>query len=113
MTDYSNARLTDTQQSVLLSIYAAPTPEAAYGATTGAENVETAKNALRAGSLINVDDAGKRAGVTDDGQKALVNNGLVDETGNLTDVGQEKLEQADQVKTDFTNESFKLLKTLI
>lgn len=97
------ARLTDTQKSVLLGIYAAPTPEMAYDSTTGSENVAQAKNQLRSMGLINVDDRGHRAGVTDEGQQALANNNLIDDMGQLTDEGQQTLDQQTQVKDEFEN----------
>lgn len=113
----STARLTDTQKSVLLSIYAAPTPELAYEATTGSENVSQAAQQLRSMGLINIDTNGARAGVTDAGQEALANNNLVDETGQVTEEGQEVLDQQNAVKDEFQDATeavaYPVLKTLI
>lgn len=108
-------RLTTTQKSVLLSIYAAPTPETAYDATTGADNAAASKQSLRTLGLIVVDDVNGRAGVTDKGQEALANNNLIDDVGQLTDEGQKVLDQSEAVKADFENatESFSILKKLI
>ncbi len=99
----ANARLTETQKSVLLSIYAAPTPETAYDATTGSENVTQARQQLRSMGLVAVDDSTSRAGVTDEGQQALANTNLIDDTGQVTEEGQQVLDQQTQVKTDFEN----------
>jgi hypothetical protein len=113
----ANARLTDTQKSVLLGIYAAPTPETAYDATIGAENVTQARQQLRGMKLIVIDDSTSRAGVTDEGQTALANNNLIDDMGQLTDQGQEVLGQQKSVKDDFENATesvaYPVLRTLI
>lgn len=113
----SAVRLTDTQKSVLVSIYAAPTAETAYDTTTGSENVIQARQQLRGMGLINVDDSGQRAGITDAGQEMLVNNNLIDETGQLTDEGTGMVDQTDTVKSEFKNATesvtFSVLKTLI
>ena len=113
----TNVRLTDTQKSVLLSIYAAPTTETAYDTTTGSENVSQARQQLRSMGLVAVDDNSNRAGVTDAGQTALANNNLIDDTGQLTDEGQQVLDQQQAVKADFENATesvaFPVLRTLI
>lgn len=113
----TNVRLTDTQKSVLLSIYAAPTPETAYDTTTGSENVSQARNQLRSMGLVAVDDNSNRAGVTDEGQTALANNNLIDDTGQLTDEGQQVLSQQTAIKDEFENATesvaYPVLRTLI
>ena len=113
----TNVRLTDTQKSVLLSIYAAPTPETAYDTTTGSENVSQARNQLRSMGLVAVDDNSNRAGVTDEGQTARANNNLIDDTGQLTDEGQQVLSQQTAVKDEFENATesvaYPVLRTLI
>lgn len=113
----STARLTDTQKSVLLGIYAAATPEMAYEVTTGSENVSQAAQQLRSMGLINIDSNGARAGVTDAGQEALANNNLVDDTGQVTEEGQQVLDQQNQVKDEFQDATesvaYPVLKSLI
>lgn len=99
----SAVRLTDTQKSVLISIYAAPTPETAYDTTTGSENVTLARQQLRSLGLIAVDDGASRAGVTDAGQEALTNNNLIDDMGQLTDEGTKTLEREQAIKDEFEN----------
>lgn len=101
--DNTTSRLTNTQKSVLLSIYTAATPEMAYEAMTGSDNVAQAGQQLRSMGLINVDSSGSRAGVTDTGQEALTNNNLVDDTGQVTEEGQQMVDQQTQVKADFEN----------
>lgn len=108
-------RLTDTQRSVLVGIYAAPTPETAYSVTTGAQNVVQAKDQLRRLGLITVNDSNASAGVTDAGQQALGNYNLIDDTGEVTDEGSKILDQISNLKAEFkyATESFKLFKTLL
>lgn len=113
--DKASVRLTDTQKSVLLGIYVAPTQETAYDVTTGSENVHNAKIQLRKLELITVDDASTRAAVTDDGQVALSNNNLIDDMGEVTEVGNEVLARIDDIKAEFNyaTESYITLKALI
>lgn len=96
-------RLTDTQKSVLVSIYAAATPELAFNYTIGAENVVQASEALRSFGLIEVNTQTTRAGVTDTGQAALFNINYVDDIGELTDAGQQAVSEQDAVRQDFLN----------
>lgn len=99
--DNTTARLTDTQKSVLLGVYAAPTPELAYESTIGSDNVAQAAQILRSMGLITIDSVGSRAGVTDDGQQSLTNINLIDDMGELTDEGQQTLDQHSNVKSEF------------
>lgn len=113
----TTVRLTNTQKSVLLGIYAAATPEMAYEVTTGSENVSQAAQQLRSMGLINIDSSGARAGVTDAGQEALANNNLIDDTGQVTEEGQQMLDQQNQVKDEFQDATesvaYPVLKALI
>lgn len=110
-------RLTLTQKSVLVGIYAAATPELAFEAMTGSQNVFEAGKQLRSLGLISIDVDDARAGVTDAGQEALANNNLVDDMGELTEEGQNLLSQHNQIKSEFENATesvaFPILKNLI
>lgn len=113
----ATARLTDTQKTVLLGIYTAPTPEMAYETMTGSENVTEAGKQLRNMGLINVDSNGGRAGITDRGQETLANNNLIDDTGQMTEEGQKVIDQQQAVKTEFEDATeavaYPVLKKLI
>lgn len=115
--DATSVRLTNTQKSVLLGIYAAPTPELAYDATIGSENVAQAGKQLRSMGLINIDSNNSRAGVTDVGQEVLGNNNLIDDTGQVTEEGQQILDQQNTIKDEFQDATesvaYSILKTLI
>lgn len=111
-TNAAQARLTDTQKLVLVNVYAAATPEMAYDTVTGAPNTVAARNQLRSAGLIVVDDQNSRAGVTDQGQEALVNNNLIDESGQLTEEGNNLLQNTQQDKRMFTNEGYKIIDKL-
>ncbi|WAX21731.1 hypothetical protein [Stenotrophomonas phage RAS14] len=111
-TNAAQARLTDTQKLVLVNVYAAATPEMAYDTVAGAPNTVAARNQLRSAGLIVVDDQNSRAGVTDQGQEALVNNNLIDESGQLTEEGNNLLQNTQQDKRMFTNEGYKIIDKL-
>lgn len=111
-TDAAQARLTDTQKLVLVNVYAAATPEMAYDTVAGAPNTVAARNQLRSAGLIVVDDNSSRAGVTDQGQLALSNNNLIDETGQLTEEGSNLLKSTQQEKRMYTNEGYKIIDKL-
>ncbi len=103
-------RLTDTQKLVLLNVYASPTPETAYDTVTGSPNLVAARNQLRNAGLIVVDDQNSRAGVTDQGQEALINNNLIDETGEVTEEGDAMLNSTQQEKRAFMPEGYSIIK---
>lgn len=108
-------RLTDTQQSVLVSVYAAATPELAYDQTVGAENIVHASTGLQKAELINIDQSTKRAGVTDAGQQMLFDINYIDDIGELTEIGRQALDRYHDIKHDFitATESFKILKSIM
>lgn len=111
-TNAAQERLTDTQKLVLVNVYAAATPEMAYDTVTGAPNLVAARNQLRASGLIVVDDQSSRAGITDQGQVALSNNNLIDDTGQLTEEGNTLLQSTQQEKRMYTNEGYKIIDKL-
>lgn len=110
-------RLTDTQKNVLVSVYAAATPELAYNYTIGAENVVQAREQLHNMGLISINDAQARAGITDEGQTALANVNYIDDVGQLTDEGDAALAQQDAIRREFESATesvqYGILKQLI
>lgn len=95
----AETRLTDTQQGVLVSIYAAPTVEVAYEATTGDESVSTASEFLLRHGLIEANST--QARVTSLGADALESNGLIDANGEVTEAGRAKVDALAQHKQRF------------
>lgn len=111
-TNAAQSRLTDTQKLVLINVYASPTPEMAYDTVTGAPNIVAARNQLRSLQLIVVDDQNSRAGITDQGQVALSNNNLIDDTGEVTEEGNTLLQSTQQEKRMYTTEGYKIIDKL-
>jgi predicted transcriptional regulator len=83
----SDYRLTRTQQEVLALIYQAPTPETAYNATMGAENLHTARTSLVEWGYVIVEDD-NTATLTAKGDDQLKSYGIVT-NGELTEYGTE------------------------
>lgn len=97
--DPSMIRLTNTQKAVLASIYAAQTPELAYEAATGSEAITGAKDFLLRHSLIRQGEM--QLAVTSDGAEVLENNGIIDATGELTDIGNQYIDKLNQHRHEF------------
>jgi len=83
----NTVNLTNTQQGVLIDIKISPTPEVAYETTNGSDHSVYARNSLRTLGLIQVGD--NRAALTPTGERVVVNYNLIDDTGQMTDRGQE------------------------
>ena len=81
--------LDNTEKAVIASMAISPSEEMAYAVLIGARNSVAARKTLQAGGFINVDDASKKASLTQRGEEVLVADNLTDETGELTDRGQE------------------------
>lgn len=77
--------LTDTQQGVLIAIRVAPTPEVAFQTTNGAQALVVARQQLRSLGLIKI--AGNKTALSPNGEQAVTNYNLVDETGQMTERG--------------------------
>lgn len=89
-------RLTSTQKAVLLSIFVAQTPELAADAAIGNEYTVSATEFLAKNNLIGTKDNG--IGITSAGFDVLVANGLVDESGEVTEAGRELLAAFEEEK---------------
>lgn len=83
----NTVNLTNTQQGVLITIRLSPTPEVAYQSTNGAQQLVYARNTLRMLGLIKV--GGNKVVLTNTGNNVLVNYNLTDETGQMTERGQQ------------------------
>lgn len=83
----NTVNLTNAQQGVLITIKLSPTPEVAYQSTNGAQQLVYARNTLRMLGLLRVGD--NKTVLTDSGSQVLINYNLVDETGQLTQRGQQ------------------------
>lgn len=83
----NTVQLTNAQQGVLITIKLSPTPEVAYQSTNGAQQIVYARNALRMLGLLRVGD--NKTVLTDSGNQSLINYNLVDDTGQLTQRGQQ------------------------
>ena len=107
----SDVRLTDTQQGLLVSIYAAPTAELAFEATTGDENITSAKEFLARHGLIEINST--QARVTSSGSDVLEQNGLIDATGEITEDGKAQVDGLQQRRQAFQESliPFRMLKS--
>lgn len=84
----TSLRLTETQKKVLCNIHTAPTPKIAYEYTTGDEYKTESRNFLLTNGFIQYIDDGELT-ITNNGFELLINSGVIDEDGNLTDYGNE------------------------
>lgn len=101
-------KLNNSQKGIIASMHEAPTPEMAYSVLTGARNAVTERKALERNGYISVDDQNKRAVLTDSGKAVLTSENLADETGELTDRGQELVKRYNGDKKEWQAfESFK------
>lgn len=99
MNTVSTINLTSTQRTLLVRIYNASTPKIGYTeATTGESNI-AASRMLTDLKLISL--SGDSATVTDAGKQLMVNEGLLDKNGQLTDVGTELASDQSNVKEQF------------
>ena len=94
-------RPTTNQKKVLLKTYLSPVPSVALGETEKTINLVKARDILIELGYIRKTDDGIE--ITDRGVNVLKHEGLVDEDGELTDLGQRVLQESI---------SFELLKML-
>ena len=83
----TNIRLSDTQKVALTKIVAAPTEEVAYEELNNGRNIVAARDQLEKLGLISVAEGS--AILTDEGKQVMKDENLMDETEQLTDVGQQ------------------------
>lgn len=79
--------LSDRQKYVLAKIKSAATPLLAYEAIVDSEPDVVASKLLARYGFIRVSSEEGKAGLTSKGEQAIVEYGIADETGELTDVG--------------------------
>jgi hypothetical protein len=84
--------LDNTQKAVIAYISTAPTPKMAYGVVTGARNAVAARLGLELSRYIIVDHKNKEVVLTPEGEQILTSENLVDDAGELTDRGQELID---------------------
>lgn len=81
--------LSDRQKYVLAKIKSAATPLLAYEAIVDSEPDVVASKLLQRHGFIKVSSEQGKAALTDKGNQATIEYGIADETGQLTDVGTE------------------------
>ncbi len=109
ITDPNIIRLTDTQKAVLLSIFSAQTPELAYESTTGSIPVVNARDYLIKTGLI-IAGSGQLK-ITGHGSDVLEDSGLLDHSGEVTEIGLQLIDQFNEQKRKF-DESLSPFRTL-
>lgn len=92
-------RLTSTQQEVIATISASATPVAAYDATSGSQNLLNARKALETLGAVSI--SGNGVELTQRGQQYALDYDIVDETGELTENGQELVSNAEEDKGEW------------
>lgn len=91
-------RLTNIQKAILLLVHTAETPTLAYDNIIGDEYIIHAKNYLHDYGMINVNDLDLEITISEMGFDILVKNGLIDDSGEITDIGKELLTSYDTKK---------------
>lgn len=91
-------RPTTSQKQVIATILSAPTPKVAATAISSKPNLKTARNLLGQLGLITFTDGA--ATVTDKGMALARDEGIADEGGQLTDVGQQLVGNQPQNQTN-------------
>ncbi len=81
--------LDNTEKAIIASIAISPSEEMGYAVLIGARNATSARDSLERAGFIEVDDANKSARLTSRGEEVLTAENLTDETGELTDRGQQ------------------------
>jgi len=88
--EQENILLSSTQKKIILTIYISITPLLAFEEIQDSETDIIAVDLLNRYGYINIYENG--AELTSKGQEALVSYGLVDENGEVTDMGQKILD---------------------
>ena len=100
--------LNSTQKGIIASMAIAPTPQMAYGVLTGARNAVSQRGSLERAGYIKVNDVEKTAVLTNSGRDILTSENLLDDSGNLTDRGEELVSLYRKDRTEWEKfESFK------
>lgn len=111
----NTAMLNDTQMAVLLMTKISSSPQMAYANTNEAENLVTAREILAKMQLVQFGN--NMLILTDAGENMLTYHDLVDETGMVTDEGNQLLDRISDTSATFVNqeitEEFNFLRTLL
>lgn len=111
----NTALLNDTQKAVLLMTKISSSPQMAFANTNEAENLVVARETLAKLQLVQFGN--NMLVLTDAGENMLTYHDLVDETGMVTDEGNELLDRISTTSTNFVKqevrEKFTFLKTLL
>jgi len=106
----NSVTLTSTQLGILATIEDAPTAEVAHERISGTLNLIIARNMLVDLNLITLSE--NKVALTDAGKTVSKSYNIVDETGGLTDRGQELVDQLTQDRDEYetvTESPFKLI----
>lgn len=95
--------LDNTEKAIIASMAIAPTPEMAYSIVRGARNAVTARDSLEQSGYITVSYENKTAELTKQGQDVLTSENLTDETGELTERGEELVARYRIDKSEWEN----------
>lgn len=97
--DPNNVRLNNTQQGTLAIIFNSPTPKTAFDNTSGAQNIVAARDFLKKMNLIRVSNS--TVELTNFGDKAVVAYNIADESGKLTEYGQNLIDDTMKDKDEW------------
>ena len=110
----NTAILNDTQKAVLVITHISQSDQMAFDNTGASENLISARETLNKLGAINIGE--NVLALTSRGNDMLQYHNLVDEMGELSEEGQEILDNSEAVGTSFniqdTQESFSFLSTL-
>lgn len=88
---FENITLSHHQRYILLQIKIASTPTIAFDQINRTEADYQSRQILERVRLISVSEDQRQARLTSEGETAVVEYGLVDEQGEVTEIGQELL----------------------
>ncbi len=104
--------LTDTQKAILLLTHISETPQQAFETTSGTENSTRSRNLLQNLGMVTKDN--KKLFLTKKGDDLLINYNLIDDMGELTELG---IEILDNYKKNYDSviktESISFIKEII
>jgi len=89
---HESVTLNHHQRYILLQVKLAATPTLAFDQTSRSEADVRSREMLAVLGLIRRSEATNEVQLTSDGEQALINYGLIDEHGEVTEVAQELLD---------------------
>ena len=99
----NTALLTDTQKTVLLMIHVSTSPEMAHSDTSYPENLVRARGELLKLSMVEMNRDSLH--ITDRGNTMLVYHNLIDDTGMLTKIGNDVMNNTKNVGTSYNDQT--------